>query len=476
MGTMLAGQTDRRALRLHRKSRSAGHRHELRHRPGPDDRPHPDAARDVCRSASRAIRTPDCPTRKANSPRRPESLAAQLEKIRSAWLAEHRRRLLRHHAGAHPRHRADGRRASAAARAGALASRLLFRHRTGGGRRQQPAADRRRAHQRHRLAPVQEPGGRREVGRGHRNRPPAGAQRRARRGRLPANHRPRRNRRHPAVLRKADPQDQGADHDRHHRPQSGGTGAHLLPGQEHHQLRQPRRRRREVRARLPARRSLRRGAGGRLIDEDKLQAQAFTRERKLAVAQRSCQAAHGKVRHPARRHHHRSAGVSLRHRRRQLHRRRGRDHRSHPPGQGEHPLRQDVLGISNISFGLPRGRARSGQFGVPLLLHQGRARPGHRQRREAGALRLHSRRRAPPGRESAVQHAARRSGDEDLRTAPEDWREQTAEQKTAINQFHIAAIAEHFRKAGSEASKQKPRTCRSISAWPITSSKAPRTA
>ena len=64
------------------------------------------------------------------------------------------------------------------------------------------------------------------------------------------------------------------------------------------------------------------------IDEDKLQAQAFTRERKLAVARAVRQAAHRKIRHRARRHHHRSAGVSLRHGRRQLHRRRGGDHRS----------------------------------------------------------------------------------------------------------------------------------------------------
>ena len=32
-----------------------------------------------------------------------------------------------------------------------------------------------------------------------------------------------------------------------------------------------------------------------------------------------------------------------------------------------------------------------------------------------------------------------------LRGAPEDWRKQSKEQKAAINQFHIAAIAEHFR-------------------------------
>ena len=36
-----------------------------------------------------------------------------------------------------------------------------------------------------------------------------------------------------------------------------------------------------------------------------------------------------------------------------------------------------------------------------------------------------------------------------LRGAPADWREQSREQKAAINQFHIAAISEHFRGAGA---------------------------
>ena len=45
--------------------------------------------------------------------------------------------------------------------------------------------------------------------------------------------------------------------------------------------------------------------------------------------------------------------------------------------------------------------------------------------------------------------------DESLRTAPEDWRAQTAEQKAAINQFHIARIAEHFRQTGARV-KQHP--------------------
>jgi hypothetical protein len=43
--------------------------------------------------------------------------------------------------------------------------------------------------------------------------------------------------------------------------------------------------------------------------------------------------------------------------------------------------------------------------------------------------------------------------DEALRTAPEDWRAQTAEQKAAINQFHIARIAGHFRQTGAGVKK-----------------------
>jgi len=38
--------------------------------------------------------------------------------------------------------------------------------------------------------------------------------------------------------------------------------------------------------------------------------------------------------------------------------------------------------------------------------------------------------------------------------APEDWREQSREQKIAINQFHIAAITDHFRKAGKKVKKK----------------------
>jgi 5-methyltetrahydrofolate--homocysteine methyltransferase len=136
-------------------------------------------------------------------------------------------------------------------------------------------------------------------------------------------------------------------------PEGGGAGAHLLPGQEHHQLDQPGRRRREVRARLPHRES---ATARRWWSAPSTKTSCRRRPSRASANWRwpsGRQAADRKVRHPARRHHHRSAGFPLRHRRRQLHRRRGRDHRRHSAGQGALPFVKTVLGISNISFGLP---------------------------------------------------------------------------------------------------------------------------
>jgi 5-methyltetrahydrofolate--homocysteine methyltransferase len=190
------------------------------------------------------------------------------------------------------------------------------------------------------------------------------------------------------------------------------------------------------------------------IDEDKQQAQAFTRERKLAVAERSVQAAHRKVRHSAGGHHHRSAGVSLRHRRRQLHRRGGGDHRRRAAGQGEAAVREDGAGNFQRLLRTAGGGARGGELRLPVLLHQGGldlaivnaeklerfASIPEEERRLAESLLFNT----PP-----VD-----AEDESLRTAPEDWRAQTAEQKAAINQWHIAAVTEHFRKTGK---RTKPR-------------------
>ena len=190
------------------------------------------------------------------------------------------------------------------------------------------------------------------------------------------------------------------------------------------------------------------------IDEDKVQAQAFTRERKAGGGGALVPAADGKVRHPARGHHHRSAGVPLRHRRRQLYRGAVETIEGIRLVKEKLPLVKTVLGISNISFGLPAAAREvvnsvflyyCTKAGLDLAIVNAEklerfASIPEEERRLAENLLFNT----PP-----VD-----AEDESLRTAPEDWREQTAEQKAAINQWHIAAITDHFRKAGT---RQKQR-------------------
>ena len=160
-------------------------------------------ARNAPRRASPATPTPACPTRKARTWKRPSRWRAQLERfVDHGWLnlvggccgttPAHIRAIAQMVEGKPPR-----------PLPAAQPARVLFRHRAGRGRGEQPPAAGRRAHQRHRLAPVQEPDRRGEVGGSQRDRPPPGAQRRAHRRRLPPVQRPRRDRRHPAVLRAA---------------------------------------------------------------------------------------------------------------------------------------------------------------------------------------------------------------------------------------------------------------------------------
>ena len=126
----------------------------------------------------------------------------------------------------------------------------------------------------------------REVGRGQRDRSTAGQAWRADDRRLPPIHRARRGRRYRSVLRGTDAEDQGAGHDRHHRPvaleraltwcqgKSVINSITLEDGEGQFE--------RSVRSR------------GRLAQRSSSapsmrmpgQAQAFTRERKLAVAER----------------------------------------------------------------------------------------------------------------------------------------------------------------------------------------------
>ena len=183
------------------------------------------------------------------------------------------------------------------------------------------------------------------------------------------------------------------------------------------------------------------------IDEDKVQAQAFTRERKLAVAERSYKLLTGKY------------GIApedivI-------------DPLVFPCATGDVnyigaavetiegirlvkeklPYVKTVLGISNISFGLP-ATAREvvnsvflyycTKAGLDLAIVNAE------KLERFASIPVEERRLA----ENLLFNApAVDAADESLRTAPEDWRQQTAGQKAALNQWHIAAITEHFRKS-----------------------------
>jgi 5-methyltetrahydrofolate--homocysteine methyltransferase len=195
------------------------------------------------------------------------------------------------------------------------------------------------------------------------------------------------------------------------------------------------------------------------IDEDPVQAQAFTRERKLAIAERSVALLTEKYGIPV-------EDIII-------------DPLVFPCATGDEnyiggavetiealrlikeriPYVKTILGVSNISFGLPPAAREivnsvflyySTKAGLDLAIVNAEklerfASIPIEERRLAEHLLFNTPPESVPG-----DHP-----DPDLlRTAPEDWREQTREQKIAVNQFHIAAITEHFRKSGGW-SKQK---------------------
>jgi 5-methyltetrahydrofolate--homocysteine methyltransferase len=188
------------------------------------------------------------------------------------------------------------------------------------------------------------------------------------------------------------------------------------------------------------------------IDEDKQQAQAFTRERKLEVAQRSVKLLSEKYGIPP-------EDIII-------------DPLVFPCATGDEnyiggavetiegvrlvrekiPYVKTILGVSNISFGLPAAAREvvnsvflyyATKAGLDLAIVNAEklerfASIPVEERRLAENLLFNT----PPPSLSNETHA------------PEDWREQTREQKIAINQFHIAAITEHFRKAGKKEKKK----------------------
>ena len=195
------------------------------------------------------------------------------------------------------------------------------------------------------------------------------------------------------------------------------------------------------------------------IDEDPVQAQAFTRERKLAVAQRSYQLLTEKYGLAA-------EDVIF-------------DPLVFPCATGDenyiggavetmegirlikHALPNvcTILGISNVSFGLPAGAREvvnsvflyyCTKAGLDLAIVNAEklerfASIPQRERELAENLLF-----SHPPKDVPAEH----SQAELLRNVPADWREQKKEQKAAVNQFHIAAIAEYFRTAKKKEKKR----------------------
>jgi 5-methyltetrahydrofolate--homocysteine methyltransferase len=186
------------------------------------------------------------------------------------------------------------------------------------------------------------------------------------------------------------------------------------------------------------------------IDEDKLQAQAFTRERKLEIAKRSLQLLTTKYRMAP-------EDIIF-------------DPLVFPCATGDEnyiggavetvegiriikqalPNVRTILGISNVSFGLPAGAREvvnsvflyyCTKAGLDLAivntekLERFASIPEHERELAENLLFQH-----PPKKVDVANPRA-----ELLKSAPADWREQNKEQRAAINQFHIAAITEHFR-------------------------------
>jgi 5-methyltetrahydrofolate--homocysteine methyltransferase len=194
------------------------------------------------------------------------------------------------------------------------------------------------------------------------------------------------------------------------------------------------------------------------IDEDKLQAQAFTRERKLAVAQRSYLLLTEKyglgpediifdpLVFPCATGDENYIGGAV------------------ETVEGIRLIKQalpdvrTILGISNVSFGLPAGAREvvnsvflyyCTKAGLDLAivntekLERFASIPQHERDLAENLLFSH------PPKEVPADH----SQAELLSNVPADWREQRKEQRAAVNQYHIAAIAEYFRTAKKKEKK-----------------------
>lgn len=188
------------------------------------------------------------------------------------------------------------------------------------------------------------------------------------------------------------------------------------------------------------------------IDEDPQQAQAFTRDRKLAIARRSYKLLTGKyglgpediifdpLVFPCATGDENYIGGAV------------------ETIEGIRLIKQalpdvrTILGISNVSFGLPAAAREvvnsvflyyCTKAGLDLAivnaekLERFASIPEQERKLAENLLFSH-----PPKDVPADQANA-----ELLRNVPADWREQSKKQRAAVNQFYIAAITEHFRTA-----------------------------
>src|SRR6266576_3125838 len=186
------------------------------------------------------------------------------------------------------------------------------------------------------------------------------------------------------------------------------------------------------------------------IDEDKLQAQAFTRERKLAIAQRSYKLLTEKyglepediifdpLVFPCATGDENYIGGAV------------------ETMEGIRLVKQalpdvrTILGISNVSFGLPAGAREvvnsiflyyCTKAGLDLAivntekLERFASIPAQERELAENLLFSHPPKDVPADHSNAGL----------LRDVPADWRKQSKEQRAAVNQHYITAIAEHFR-------------------------------
>ena len=119
------------------------------------------------------------------------------------------------------------------------------------------------------------------------------------------------------------------------------------------------------------------------------------------------------------------------HRRRELRRLRGRDHRGHPRDQGALPRVQDHPRHLERVVRPARRRPRGAERGLPLPLHQGGPRLRDRQQRAARALRLDPRGGAP-ARRGPDLHARRGPGGRLRRALPRPARRRREDAGVAL--------------------------------------------